>query len=259
MTKTSTLAIATALLLAASPIAMAQDTTAPATTPPLQPNVTTGSEAGAGAGATTDMNAGSTTGAQATPDASQSGDTATGTELDTNTTENVQTPSTQPGTAETNVGMAGTAGTGEMFIQMQDQEMVRVTTLMGADVMSAANEDIGEVNDVVFDLQGQGVAIVVGVGGFLGIGEKNVAVPFERLTVNRENDEMDEVVITLDTTREALNAAPEFQTIEDNATASTTTEGVTPMTNDTGATDTEVEMAPATGSEPSGITPAPAQ
>lgn len=48
-------------------------------------------------------------------------------------------------------------------------------------MVSANNESIGDVNDVLMDRNGQSVAVVIGVGGFLGIGEKNVAVPFAQL------------------------------------------------------------------------------
>lgn len=53
--------------------------------------------------------------------------------------------------------------------------------LIGTTVVSANNESIGDVNDVLMDRGGQSVAVVVGVGGFLGIGEKDVAVPFGSL------------------------------------------------------------------------------
>jgi sporulation protein YlmC with PRC-barrel domain len=53
--------------------------------------------------------------------------------------------------------------------------------LIGTKVISANNESVGDINDVVVDRNGQAVAAVVGVGGFLGIGEKDVAVPFKSL------------------------------------------------------------------------------
>lgn len=48
-------------------------------------------------------------------------------------------------------------------------------------MVSANNESIGDVNDVLMDRGGQAVAVIVGVGGFLGIGEKDVAVSFHEL------------------------------------------------------------------------------
>ena len=53
--------------------------------------------------------------------------------------------------------------------------------LIGTTVVSQDNETIGDVNDVLFDRGGQVMAAVIGVGGFLGIGEKDVAVPFQQL------------------------------------------------------------------------------
>ena len=71
---------------------------------------------------------------------------------------------------------------------------------LGADrtkVISANNESIGDINDVIVDRNGQAIAAVVGVGGFLGIGEKDVAVPFKSLEfatreqVNAMNEQRD--------------------------------------------------------------------
>lgn len=53
--------------------------------------------------------------------------------------------------------------------------------LIGTTVVSQNNETIGDVNDILFDRNGQVMAAVVGVGGFLGIGEKDVAVPFQQM------------------------------------------------------------------------------
>ena len=46
----------------------------------------------------------------------------------------------------------------------------------GTDVIGPNNEKIGDVNDMLFDKNGKVLAYVVGVGGFLGIGEKDVAL-----------------------------------------------------------------------------------
>jgi sporulation protein YlmC with PRC-barrel domain len=53
--------------------------------------------------------------------------------------------------------------------------------LIGTSVVGQNNETIGDVNDVLMDRSGKAVAVLIGVGGFLGIGEKDVAVPFERI------------------------------------------------------------------------------
>jgi hypothetical protein len=56
--------------------------------------------------------------------------------------------------------------------------------LIGTTVISTNNESIGDVNDVIMDRQGKAMAVVIGVGGFLGIGEKDVAVAFDKLDFN---------------------------------------------------------------------------
>ena len=72
------------------------------------------------------------------------------------------------------------ANNGQFMTQMQPNQMM-ASDLIGTKVISANNESIGDINDVIVDRNGQAVAAVVGVGGFLGIGEKNVAVPFNAL------------------------------------------------------------------------------
>ena len=49
----------------------------------------------------------------------------------------------------------------------------------GTRVYGANNENVGDINDILIDQQGDVVALVVGVGGFLGIGQKDVAIPFK--------------------------------------------------------------------------------
>ena len=67
------------------------------------------------------------------------------------------------------------------------------------------------MNDLLFSKDGSVGAVVVGVGGFLGIGEKNVAVPFEAL--ESRADENGNVTLYINATAEQLDAAPEFMTL----------------------------------------------
>ncbi len=80
----------------------------------------------------------------------------------------------QPGT-----GQSG-AMQGQFMTQMQPNQIM-ASKLIGTRVVSSNNESIGDINDVIVDRNGQAIAAVVGVGGFLGIGEKDVAVPFNTL------------------------------------------------------------------------------
>ena len=83
---------------------------------------------------------------------------------------------TQPATGAS--GGSGAATSGGKFITEQQQNQWRASRLIGIDVYGADNNKIGDINEVLVDRQGNADAVVVGVGGFLGIGEKNVALPF---------------------------------------------------------------------------------
>ncbi|WP_051960903.1 PRC-barrel domain-containing protein [Devosia riboflavina] len=90
------------------------------------------------------------------------------------------------------------------------------TRLIGQPVYSSAGDDaeeIGSINDLVFSEGGQIEAVVIGVGGFLGIGEKNVAVDFDSLEFTLAADNTERWV--LPTTAEALTTAPDFVWEED--------------------------------------------
>jgi sporulation protein YlmC with PRC-barrel domain len=57
----------------------------------------------------------------------------------------------------------------------------RASKLVGVNVYNEANEKIGDINDVILDKSGKVSKVILGVGGFLGMGEHNVAVAFEKL------------------------------------------------------------------------------
>jgi len=57
----------------------------------------------------------------------------------------------------------------------------RASKLVGVDVYNAANEKIGDINELIVDGSGQVDIVVIGVGGFLGLGEHNVGIPLEQV------------------------------------------------------------------------------
>jgi sporulation protein YlmC with PRC-barrel domain len=57
----------------------------------------------------------------------------------------------------------------------------RASKLVGVNVYNDANEKVGDINDVILDKSGKASKVILGVGGFLGVGEHYVAVPFEKL------------------------------------------------------------------------------
>ncbi len=57
----------------------------------------------------------------------------------------------------------------------------RASKLMGLDVYNEANEKLGDINELILDKDGKVNAVVIGVGGFLGMGEHDIAVTMDKL------------------------------------------------------------------------------
>jgi len=98
---------------------------------------------------------------------------------------------------------------GGQFLKEQTADDILATSIIGKPAVNSQDEQIGDVNDLVTDRSGKIIAALIGVGGFLGIGEKDVAVRFEDLKLNR--DENDNVKVTLNISKEALAEAPDYK------------------------------------------------
>ena len=72
--------------------------------------------------------------------------------------------------------------------------------------------DVGEVNDVVLDWDGSVKAVVLGVGGFLGVGEKNVAIEMSSLRKVRESNDATDWFLVVNSSKEMLTNAPAYVT-----------------------------------------------
>lgn len=57
----------------------------------------------------------------------------------------------------------------------------RSSKLIGLDVYNQADEKLGDINEVLLDTEGRVKAVVIGVGGFLGMGEHDIAVTMDKL------------------------------------------------------------------------------
>lgn len=90
--------------------------------------------------------------------------------------------------------------------QQQAANEIRLDWVTEASVTSPDGVVIGEINDLILDGDtGEMKAAVIGVGGFLGIGEKQIAVPWDKLMLNFDAQE-----ITSDLTKEEAEAAPAY-------------------------------------------------
>lgn len=98
------------------------------------------------------------------------------------------------------------------FVESQSSDQWLGSTLIGLKVMGPGDESIGSISDLLLDKDGKVIAAVVGVGGFLGIGKKNVAVPFESLTLSRNPDGNEQATVKLAKTE--LEKAPDFKPYE---------------------------------------------
>jgi sporulation protein YlmC with PRC-barrel domain len=75
---------------------------------------------------------------------------------------------------------AGQTNMGNWMIQVEPGQW-RASTLEGLDVYNTNNEKIGDISELLVDGSGKIQAVVIGVGGFLGIGERAVAIPFDQI------------------------------------------------------------------------------
>jgi len=76
-------------------------------------------------------------------------------------------------------------------------------------VYDPQDSKIGEVMDVLVDHDGKATALIIGVGGFLGAGEKDVAVPFSAVQVTNKNN--NKWYLVMNTTKDALKNAKGFK------------------------------------------------
>ena len=109
-------------------------------------------------------------------------------------------------------------------IHMQGENTILADDLMGSNVYSASGESIGEIDDLIVNLDGSVEGAVIGVGGFLGIGEKWVAVKLDSLSA--QQDENGNVTLTSSATKADLEAAEPFVTARDMAAAQRSVESM---------------------------------
>jgi len=108
--------------------------------------------------------------------------------------------------AATSPGQAGNM----QFYSRQTSDM-RASKLIGANITNMANETVGEINELILDKDGKVAAVVVGVGGFLGIGEREVALDYKSLNIKYDPNAMTDAgatTIQVNATKDSLKNAP---------------------------------------------------
>jgi PRC-barrel domain len=157
-----------------------------------------------------------------------------------------ETPTAPPAKDQSAAPKESASASGTKFIMAQSADQWVFTKFKGLDVRGPDNASIGSVNDLLFDGTGKIIGVVIGVGGFLGIGAKNVAIDMSALDVvpadSGNNDinnthagsanDPSNVKLKVAWTKDQLQDAPDFQYYKPPArTASTpspTTTGSAP-------------------------------
>ena len=86
---------------------------------------------------------------------------------------------------------------------------VTITHWYKQSVYDPNHSKIGEIMDVLVDRDGKATALIVGVGGFLGMGEKDVAVPFNAVQVTNKNN--NKWYLVMNATKDGLKNAKRFK------------------------------------------------
>ncbi len=145
---------------------------------------------------------------QRTQSTTQSGQQSTQGAQGAQGSQNMQR-SAQPGTtAATSSRTANQQSGSSSYLSSAPSNGLHAGQIIGSEVRTSNDENVGPVNDMIIDQNGQVVAIVVGVGGFLGVGEKDVAIGWDAVSRNTTGD-MDGLRVNV--TRDALRDAPEFR------------------------------------------------
>ena len=104
-------------------------------------------------------------------------------------------------------------GSAANTITAQKPDEWLATKLRGTSVLGSDGVKIGSVDDILLDRSGSIKALVIGVGGFLGIGAKDVAIPFKQFQVVPGTEGKSDV-LTLSMTKDQLADAQDFKPYE---------------------------------------------
>ncbi|MEP7173040.1 MAG: PRC-barrel domain-containing protein [Aestuariivirga sp.] len=197
--------VAVLALLCASGVAYAQESTPAAPAPEVQNKVDCPA---AGTVPEADLSAeckaaGSASNAQPTDPAVTTGTTEVPKQDNTAATPTAPAPDSTASAPAAPDSATTTVGNTEV-----PANAVLASQFMGQAVYTAANENIGEINDLIMNKELDNIVAIVGVGGFLGIGEKDVAIPIGDITAVK--DENNALRLTISASKEQLEALPVF-------------------------------------------------
>lgn len=153
-----------------------------------------------------------------------------------------QTTTTTPSTTDKNTAQTTTSTTSQSGASgltvsgIDANNVMMASNMIGTTVYSTNNENVGDINDIIIGKDGRVEGVVIGVGGFLGLGEKDVLIPLDRVQFSREDNNNQRLVIA-STKQDLENAAAFDRTRFMSGSTTTTTTGTgTTTTTGTGTT-----------------------
>ena len=196
--------VAALALLCASGMASAQESTQAAPAPEVQ------NKAGCPA-------AGSVPEAEIPAECKNAGDVTTA-QPPATSSDPVTTGTTEPPKQDTATGVAPATDADAAAMpaapvtvgnaEVNPATAVLASQFMGQSVYTAIDENVGEINDLIMNKELDNIVAIVGVGGFLGIGERDVAIPIDDIKVVKDANNV--MRLTISTTKQQLEALPAF-------------------------------------------------
>jgi sporulation protein YlmC with PRC-barrel domain len=170
--------------------------------------------------------------------------------------------STSPSTTRPSTSAPEPSGSSTRAAMPSDISQMKASDLIGKNVYNASDERIGEIDDVVVRKSGNGTMAVIGVGGFLGIGEKKAAVPLDQLKVQGDK------IVGASLSKEQLKAQAEYKATDydkvdrdrvvgENRAGSPSSPSGSSSTGSSGTMGSGSYSSPSGGSAPSGASNAP--
>ena len=155
---------------------------------------------------------------------------ATSTPSTPNASPSTTSPSASTSTPSASTTAKAPASTGavaaDKFVTKQSPDQFLASKFKGTDVIGTDDKKIGDVSDILFDKDKKILAYIVGVGGFLGIGQKDVALDpaaFQQVPGSSAND----YKLRLSMTKDELKNAPTFEPYKEARPATTSSNAPT--------------------------------
>ena len=154
--------------------------------------------------------------------------------------------SMKPDASKSTIG-ASTSGSAST-ISAQKADQLLASNLKGADVLGADDKKIGDVSDILFSKDGKIEAYILSVGGFLGVGAKEVALAPSSVQLTQDKDTWK---LKVSMTKDQLAQAPNFEHYK----AQRTTTGTSSSSTGASSSGTGAATAPRNAPNPGGMAP----